>query len=119
MKEDKLAPTPAILATPRELLKSAHAVEHDGFEETKGGEKSDKAKTPAKAEAGVEIATESTDGSGAVYGHSDVASKVMQYNKSGVIGVAKTVAEIRTANDAKDTNAASSSWVGYLTGATT
>ena len=119
LKADKLAPTPAILATPCELLKTARPVEHDGFEETKEGAKSDKAKTPAKAEDGVEVAMEGTDGSGAVYGHSDVASKVMQYNKSGIIGSAKTVAEIRAANDAKEANAASSSWVGYLTGATT
>ena len=72
-------------------MKSARAVVHDGFEETKVGEKSDKAKTPAKVEDGVEVATKGADGSGAVYGHSDVASKVMQFNKRGVIGTAKTV----------------------------
>ena len=68
---------------------------------------------------GVEVATEGVHGGGAVYGHSDVASKVMQFNKSGMIGTAQTVAEIRAAKEAKDANTASSSWVGYLTGATT
>ena len=113
MKPDNLAPTPAILATPRELLKTARPVVHDGFEETKGGEKSDKAKTPAKVDDGVEVATEGEDGVSSVYGHSDVASKVMQFNKSGMIGTAQTVGEIRAA---KDANTASSTWVGYLTG---
>ena len=117
LKADELAPTPAILATPRELLKSARPVVHDGFEETKGGEKSDKAKTPAKVDDGVEVPTEGADGSGAVYGHSDVASKVMQFNKTGMIGTAQTVGEIRAANAAKDANTACWSWVGYLTGA--
>lgn len=116
LKADNLAPTPAILATPRELLKTARAVVHDGFEETKGGEKSDKATTPAKVDDGVEVATEGTDGSGAVYGHSDVASKVMQFNKTGMIGTAQTVGEIRAANAAKDANTANSTWVGYLPG---
>ena len=76
-----------------------------------------KQKHPQKLDDGVEVATEGADGNGAVYGHSDVASKVMQFNKSGLIGTAQTVGEIRAANAAKDANTGSSTWVGYLTGA--
>ena len=68
---------PAILEPPVDLFKTARAVVHDGFEESK------KAKTPAKVDDIVEIAPEPTESNSGVFGHSDVASKIMAAADTG------------------------------------
>ena len=64
-------------------MKTARPVVHDGFEETKGGEHSTKAKTPAKVDDTLEIVPEPAQTVQAVYSHSDVASKIMASAASG------------------------------------
>ena len=79
---------------------------HDGFEETKGSEASDKAKTPAKVYDTLEIIPEPAQNVQAVYSHSDVASKIMASAASG-----------KPAEDSgKPPLARSSSFIGSLLG---
>ena len=74
---------PAIREPPPELLKTARPTVHDGFEETKSGQASKKAKTPAKVDDTLEIIPEPAQTVQAVYSHSDVASKIMASAASG------------------------------------
>ena len=76
---------PAILEPPVDLFKTARAVVHDGFEETKSGDKSKHVPMPAKVDD-IEIVPEAganETSHAPVYSHSDIASKIMASAASG------------------------------------